>query len=86
MVITYPKLYELCPRYTTGSKNPLQESGTAVSTVNFYIRPLNLFLSWMFENDMTTEHLLVKRLKEPERVLKAFTDEPLRIDRVARAT
>jgi len=57
----------------------LQESGIAVSTVNFYIRTLNSFLSWMFENDMTTEHLRIKRLKEPEKTLKTFTDDQLKM-------
>ena len=64
----------------------LQESGIAVTTVNFYIRSLNSFLSWLHENEMIPEHLRVKRLKEPERALKTFTDEQLRIGRVARAT
>ena len=31
----------------------LQESGIAITTVNFYIRTLNSFLSWLFENEMT---------------------------------
>src|SRR5205823_3092926 len=62
----------------------LQESGIAVTTVNFYIRSLNSFLSWLHENEMIPEHLRVKRLKEPERALKTFTDEQLRIGRVAR--
>ena len=57
----------------------LQESGISVSTVNNYIRTLNSFLSWMFENDMITQHLRVKRLKEPERALKTFTDEQLKM-------
>ncbi len=57
----------------------LQESGIAVSTVNFYIRSLNSFLSWLFENEMTPEHLRIKPLKEPEKTLKTFSDEQLRV-------
>jgi len=56
----------------------LQESGISISTVNYYIRTLNSFLSWMFENDMLEEWLRLKRLKEPERTLKTFSDDQLR--------
>jgi site-specific recombinase XerD len=56
----------------------LQESGIAVTTVNFYIRTLNSFLSWLFENEMIPERLRNKTLREPEKILKTFNDEQLK--------
>lgn len=56
----------------------LQESGISISTVNYYVRTLNSFLSWMFENEMTEEKLRLKPLKEPEKSVKTFTDEQLK--------
>jgi len=57
----------------------LQESGIAVTTVNYYIRSLNSFLTWMLENEYITEPLRIKKLKEPEKTLKTFSDEQLRL-------
>jgi integrase/recombinase XerD len=56
----------------------LQESGIAVTTVNFYIRTLNSFLSWLFENEVIPERLRNKPLREPEKILKTFSDEQLK--------
>ncbi|HKQ05966.1 MAG TPA: tyrosine-type recombinase/integrase [Blastocatellia bacterium] len=57
----------------------LQESGIAVTSVNYYIRSLNSFLSWMLENEYLPERLRIKPLKEPEKTLKTFSDEQLKL-------
>ena len=55
----------------------IQESGVTPSTANSYIRGMNAFFSWLAENDHC-EHFKIKKLKEPEKVLKLFTDAHLK--------
>lgn len=55
----------------------LRESGISVSTVNSYIRGMNSFLSWLYENEHI-EKMRMKLLKEPETRLKVFSDSQLK--------
>jgi integrase/recombinase XerD len=55
----------------------VQESGVSVYTANSYIRGMNSFLTWMAENDHC-ELFRIKKLKEPEKVLKLFTEAHLK--------
>ena len=45
-------------------------AGVKPVTANSYARSINSFLSWLFENDFTEEHLKVPLTKEPKRVLR----------------
>jgi integrase/recombinase XerD len=56
----------------------LQEEGIKVVTINIYIRGINSFLTWLLENEHIPEKLRIKQLKEPEKVLKVFSDEQLK--------
>lgn len=56
----------------------VQESGVAVYTANSYIRGINSFLSWLYENEHIDTHLKMKKLKEPEKILKLFTEAHLK--------
>jgi integrase/recombinase XerD len=56
----------------------VQESGVSVFTANSYIRGMNAFFTWLHENDRTPEKLRIKKLKEPQRVLKLFSELQLR--------
>lgn len=56
----------------------LQESGISAATTNSYIRGINSFLSWLHENEYTTERLRMKPIKEPQKVLKVFDDKQLK--------
>ncbi|MEZ5428744.1 MAG: tyrosine-type recombinase/integrase [Pyrinomonadaceae bacterium] len=56
----------------------IRESDITVYTANSYIRGINSFLSWLYENEYTKEHLKIKKLKEPEKFLKLFSDEQIK--------
>jgi integrase/recombinase XerD len=56
----------------------LTESGISPATVNSYIRGLNSFLSWLYENEHTPEHLKVKAVKQGQPTLKTFSDDHLK--------
>lgn len=56
----------------------LRESGIAPVTCNITIRGINSFLSWLFENEYTQEHLKLKQLKIEKKILKTFNDSHLK--------
>ena len=56
----------------------LQQSGISTSTTNSYIRGMNSFFTWLYENEHTPEKLRIKPLKEPQKVLKVFSDEQIK--------
>jgi integrase/recombinase XerD len=56
----------------------IQESGISVFTANSYIRGMNSFLSWLSDNEKIDEKLRIKKLKEPIKVLRVFSDAQLR--------
>jgi len=57
----------------------LLESGISPATVNSYIRGFNSYLTWLHENGKIDSRLRIKKIKEPERVLKTFSDEQLKL-------
>jgi integrase/recombinase XerD len=57
----------------------MRESGLSTSCTDAYIRGINPFLSWCFENGLTSAHLKIKRLKIEERVMKTFTDAQVKV-------
>lgn len=56
----------------------IRQSGLSVGATNAYIRGLNSYFSWLFENGHTTEHFKLRALKAEQKVMKTFTDEQLR--------
>ena len=52
----------------------MREAGQSIGCINSYIRGINSFLSWLFENGHTNEHLRIKPLKQEQKVMKTFTD------------
>jgi integrase/recombinase XerD len=52
----------------------LREAGKSPACCDAYIRGINSFLTWLFQNEHLEEHLKVKRLKLERRVMKTFTD------------
>lgn len=56
----------------------LRESGIAPVTCNITIRGINSFLSWLFENEYTQEHLKLKQMKVEKKILKTFNDTHLK--------
>lgn len=56
----------------------MRQRGMKPTSCNSYIRGMNSFLTWLFENGHTTEHLRIKQLKVEKRVLKTFTDAQVR--------
>jgi integrase/recombinase XerD len=56
----------------------MRSNGMSVGAVNAYIRGLNPFLSWLFENGHLAENLMLKKLKCPEPQMKTFSDAEIR--------
>jgi integrase/recombinase XerD len=56
----------------------MTEAGLSAFTTNKNIRSFNTFLTGYLENDYTTDNLRIKKLEEPQKVLKTFSDQPLR--------
>lgn len=56
----------------------MRESGLRPVSCNTYISGVNSFLTWLFENGHTPEHLKVKQLKEEKKVIQPFKDEHLK--------
>jgi integrase/recombinase XerD len=56
----------------------MRELGIKPASCNVYIRGMNSFLGWMFENEHLPEKLSIKQLKCEQRVMKTFTDEQLK--------
>lgn len=64
---------QLSERVTT-----LREAGKSPACCDAYIRGINPFLTWLFENEHLGEHLKIKRLKLEKRVMKTFTDAQIK--------
>lgn len=56
----------------------MREKGIKPETCNVYIRGMNSFLSWLFENELTDEHLKIKQLKTEQKIMKTFSDNQLK--------
>lgn len=56
----------------------IRQSGLSVGATNAYIRGLNSYFSWLFENGHTTEHFKLKALKAEQKVMKTFSDSDIR--------
>lgn len=56
----------------------LQESRLSPYTINSYCRGINSFLTWLFENEHTSEQLRIKLIKEPQKTLRLFDDKQLK--------
>jgi integrase/recombinase XerD len=56
----------------------LREQGMSANCVNSYIRGINPFLSWMFENKHLAEVLKLKKLKCEEKQMRTFSDGQIR--------
>src|SRR5262249_43204868 len=55
----------------------MREASLSVSTCNISIRSFNSFLTWLYEKGHTSEHFIIKKLKEEKRVMKTFGDDQL---------
>jgi integrase/recombinase XerD len=56
----------------------MREQGIKPVTCNTYIRGINSFLTWLYENGYTSEQLKIKQLKCEQRVMKTFTEAQLK--------
>jgi len=56
----------------------MRESGLSPISCNVYIRGINSFLSWLYENEHINEHLRIKQLKTENKVIQTFTEQQLR--------
>jgi integrase/recombinase XerD len=76
------KTFNLQKPVTKGQLNErvtsLREQGKSASCCNAYIRGINSFLTWLFENGHLEEKLRVKSLKAETRVMRTFADSQIR--------
>jgi site-specific recombinase XerD len=61
-------------KFVTG----MREQGLKPVSCNTYIRGINSFLKWLYENEYIPEHLKIKQLKCERRAMKFFTDKELK--------
>lgn len=52
----------------------MRQQGMSASCTDARIRGINPFLTWLYENEYTSEHFKIKRMKFQKRVLKTFDD------------
>ncbi|HEU4767725.1 MAG TPA: tyrosine-type recombinase/integrase [Pyrinomonadaceae bacterium] len=52
----------------------LRKEGMKISCLNVYMRSVNSFARWLFENGHVTEHLKLKKLPYVEKPLRTFSD------------
>lgn len=52
----------------------MRENGVSAACSDAYIRGINPYLTWLYENEYTKEHLKIKRLRFQKRVMKTFND------------
>lgn len=57
----------------------LRKSGQSPKSVNTHISFFNSFLSWLFEEKQTAEHLKIKRLRLEQTIFKVFKEEHIRV-------
>jgi integrase/recombinase XerD len=56
----------------------MRENDLSAISCNTYISGINSFLSWLYENEYTAEHLKVKQLKEEKKVIQTFSEEQIK--------
>lgn len=52
----------------------MKEDGLTAGACNVYIRSINSFLTWCYQNKHTEEHLKIRLIKDNPRIMKTFTD------------
>jgi integrase/recombinase XerD len=57
----------------------LRERGMSPTGANVYIRGINSFLSWLWENNQLGERLSIKQLKEEKKIIQTFSEAQLRV-------
>lgn len=55
-----------------------RQQGMTVGCFNTYSKGLNSFFDWLHANEITTERLRIKPLKQEQKVLRSFTEDELR--------
>ena len=56
----------------------MRESGLSPISRNVYIRGMNSFLSWLYENQYSAEHLKIRQLKEEQKIIQCFSEQQLK--------
>jgi integrase/recombinase XerD len=51
-----------------------REAGMSAGCINVYIRGMNSFLSWLWENKLTGEKLRMKELKQEQKVIPTYNE------------
>jgi site-specific recombinase XerD len=71
-------LDQLTKQHLTNLVANMRERGISVATTDAYVRGINPFLTWLFENGHIPAHLKVPRLKVEQRVMRSLTEPQLR--------
>ncbi len=69
---------QLTRQYLVEFITHMRERGLSPVSCNVYIRGINSFLTWLYENEHLAEHLKMKQLKEEHKVIKTFSEAQLR--------
>ena len=55
----------------------MREQGMSAACADAHIRAINPLLRWLFENELTSTHFKVTRIKFEKRVMKTFTEKQI---------
>ena len=56
----------------------LRQTKLSITSCNNYIRGINSFLTWLYENEHTKEHLKMKLLKDDVKTIKTFSESQVK--------
>lgn len=56
----------------------MRESGMSAGCADARIRGINPFLTWLYENDLISENLKIKKPKLEQKVMKTFTESQMK--------
>src|SRR5438045_1415009 len=55
------------------------QAGMSPAGINIYIRAMNAFCSWLKEQGLVTDQIVLKQIKPPQRQLVIFSDKEIRV-------
>jgi site-specific recombinase XerD len=56
----------------------MREQGLSAGNTDAYIRGINPFLTWLYENELTAEHFKIKKQRLEKKVIKTFSETQIR--------
>lgn len=78
IIVNY-RLFLLDKKKNSNHPNKKTQGKLSKTTINSYLRTLQTLLSYLFEVEIITKPIKIKKLKEPKRVIEILNDEEIAI-------